>query len=404
MVFFEPETVKGFPEFLPPESQKFEKIVKTIKGIYEKYGFLPLKTPTIEFDELMRSDVLGEEDEAISDRFRLQDKGGRKLGLRYEFTFQLARIFKQNPTIKLPLRRYQVGSVFRDEPTSTSRYREFTQADADIIGDSSIEADAECIAMANELMKELKIEGTIEVNNRKLMNAILDSIQISNKNAVFRELDKFDKIGEDALKSNLKKYADSNQILTLFKLLEKDIDFFTKNIFDGSEEIMRLITLARRYGFGVEFNPFLVRGLSYYTGNIFEVKSENRSIGGGGRYDKTVGKFSGKEIPAIGISFGIERLMESTKVSPDYTKAIVISLNQETESLKLAQKMRKAGITTILTKDKIGKALEYADHYNIENAIFVGQDEIKKRKFKLRNMKSGKEELLSEKQLLESLS
>ncbi|MEK6898707.1 MAG: histidine--tRNA ligase [Nanoarchaeota archaeon] len=405
MVFFEPETVKGFPELLPPESQKFEKIKKTIKQTYENYGFIPIKTPSVEFDELMRSESIGDEDEAISDRFRLQDKGGRNLGLRYEFTFQLARIFKQHPTLKLPFRRYQIGSVFRDEPTGPGKYREFTQADADIIGDSSIEADAECLAMAKDLLDKLSIESTIIANNRKLMNALLESVQIQNKNAVFRELDKIDKLGEDMVKANLKKHADSGQILTLFKLLEKDLNFFVKNLFEGADELFKLQQLGKSYGFEIKFNPFMVRGLSYYTGNIFELKAQGKhSIGGGGRYDKVVGKFTGKQIPAVGISFGIERLMEYADIEQDQTKVIVISIDQERESIRIGQKLRRENISTIVTKEKIGKALEYADSYGIENAIFIGHDEIKKKKLKLRNMKTGKEEYLTEKQIMTKLA
>ncbi len=405
MVFFEPETVKGFPELLTPESQKFEKIRRVIEQTYERYGFLPIKTPSVEFDELMRPDTIGDEDEAVSDRFRFQDKGGRNLGLRYEFTFQLARIFKQHPTIKLPFRRYQVGSVFRDEPTSSSRYREFTQADADIIGDASVESEAECLAMACDILEQLKIDAKIVVNNRKLMNAIIDSVQIQNKNAVLRELDKIDKLGEDAVKANLKKHAEPGQILTLFKLLEKDLNFFVKNLFDGAEELFKLQQLGKLYGFTVEFSSYMVRGLSYYTGNVFELKLEGKSsVGGGGRYDRVVGKFLGKQIPAVGISFGLERLMDLTKIEPDTTQAIVISIDQEKEAIKVTQKMRKEGISTLITKEKIGKALEYADSYGIQNAIFIGSDEVKKKKLKLRNMKTGKEEYLTEKQIISRLT
>lgn len=406
MVFFEPETVKGIPEYLPPESQKFEQIKKTLQRTYELYGFLPLKTPTLEFEELMRPDNLtGEEDEAVSDRYRLVDKGARKLGLRYEFTFQLARIFKQHPNIKLPLRRYQIGSNFRDEPTGPGRYKEFTQADIDIIGDPSVEADIEILATVYEALKKLDIDATIVVNNRKLMNAIVDSVQIQNKQAVFRELDKLDKLGEDAVKANLKRYADSGQILSLFKLLEKDLNFFVKNLFEGADELFKLQQLGKAYGFNVQFSSSMVRGLSYYTGNLFELKSEGKySIGGGGRYDKTVGKFLSREIPAVGISLGIERLMELSTQEPETTQLIIIPINEETEGIRLAQKFRRAGVTTLLAKDKIGKSLEYADSYKIQYAILVGSDEIKKKKLKLRDMKSGKEEMLTEKQILAKLT
>ena len=253
MVIYEPDTVKGFPEFLPPQSQKYAAVQHEIEQQFKLHGFLPIKTPTIEFDELMRPDTQDPEDEAVSNRFKLQDRGGRNLGLRYEFTFQLARILKQHPNIKLPFRRYQIGSVFRDEPTSSGRYREFVQCDADIIGDASLEADAECLALWNDIVKSLGIKAEIRVNHRKLANAILDSVQISQKTEVMHEIDKLDKLDEDTVKANIKKYADTNQVLTLFKLLEKDLAFFVSNMFDGAEDIIKLRELGKKHGFKIEY-------------------------------------------------------------------------------------------------------------------------------------------------------
>src|SRR3989338_6592810 len=194
-MIYEPETVKGFEDYLPPESQKREKIREIAKKYFKLYGFLPVETPSVEFDELMRSDTIGEEDEAVRDRFRLRDRANRNLGLRYEFTFQLARIFKQNPNIKLPFKKYQIGENFRDEPIRAGRTREFTQCDIDIIGDPSINADAECLAVTSDILKELKIENTeIKINNRKLVDELIKSVQITEKQAVLREIDKIDKI------------------------------------------------------------------------------------------------------------------------------------------------------------------------------------------------------------------
>ena len=403
---FEPETVKGFQDFLPPESLKRRKIREVIEKYFKLYGFLPVETPTIEFDELMRqNDLLEKEDQAISDRYKLKDKGGRNLALRYEFTFQLARIFKQNPNIKLPFKRYQIGRCFRDEPTSSNRFREFTQCDADIIGSTDIEADAECLALFNDILKELKIKSEIQVNNRKLINAIIDSIKIQNKIAVMRELDKLERIGEDTIKGNLRKFANANQILTLFRLLEKQLDFFIKNLFDGAEEIKKLQSLGKFYGFNFKFNPFLVRGLAYYTGNIFEIKIQGKkeSIAAGGRYDKIVGKYLGKEIPAVGISFGLERLTSLADIKIDKTKAIIISLNEDEEAIKLTQKIRKNKISCITMFGKPSSALEYANSQQIPYAIFIGEEEIRAKKLKLKNMKSGDEKLLSEKQLISKL-
>lgn len=406
MVIYQPDTVKGFPEFLPPESQKFEAIRSIMQEKAVHYGFVPLKTPTVEFDELARSEKIGPEDEAVSDRFKLQDKGGRNLTLRHEFTYQLARIFKQHPDTKLPFRRYQIGSVFRDEPTSTGRYREFTQCDVDIIGDVSLEADAECLAWASDCMHALGIEVELHINNRRLMNALLESVQIEQRTEVMRELDKFEKIGEDNLKMNLKKYADANQIVTLFKLLQKDLAFFVKNLFEGADEIMKIRELGKSYGYKVTFNPFLVRGLSYYTGNIIECKSteSKHSLGGGGRYGGVVGKYLGREIPAIGMSFGIERLMEHAKIPVKKPKVVVISIDQKIEAIRIVQTLRKEGVASLTWFEKVGKALEYANACDIKYALFIGKEEMKKKKYKLRNLESGDEKEMTASQLLKTLA
>src|SRR3989344_2050142 len=404
-MIYEPETVKGFEDFLPPESQKRAAVRAFIEKTFQNYGFLPIETPSIEYEELMKPNSLEPEDDAVSERFRLKDRCGRNLGLRYEFTFQLARILRQNPNIKLPFKRYQIGQVFRDEPTGPNRFREFMQCDIDIIGDSSIESDAEIITTVADIMAKLKINFEIQVNNRKLLNSILDSLQIENKTTVMKELDKASKTGEDEIKANLRKYADANQIISLFKILEKDIGFFKENLFDGADEIIKLKELGKNYGFEIKFNPWLARGLSYYTGNVWEVKTEGmkETIAAGGRYDKAVGRFLNKEVPAVGIAFGLDRIAKKAQIDIPATKAVIISINQNKETIKLAQKLRASSISCITSFDKIGKALEYADSYKIPYAIFIGKDEIKQKKLKLRNMQSGEETLLIEKSIISKL-
>lgn len=402
----EVDTVKGFRDYLPPESLKREAVKKIIEKWFKLYGFLPIETPLIEFDELMKSENAN--DEAVSDRFRLKDRGERNLGLRYEFTFQLARILKQNPNMKLPFKRYQIGEVFRDEPIAKNRFRQFTQCDVDTVGNSSVSADAECLAVFSNILKELKVKFEIEVNNRKLLNAVIESVGISEKSdreKIMRELDKLEKIGLDQLKFNLRDYADVNQVITLLKLLEKDFDFFKENMFAGIEELEDLFDYCEQYGVELKFNPFLARGLGYYTGNIFEIRSaEKISIAAGGRYDKTVGKYLWKDIPAVGISFGLERLTEAARVNEEtYPKVEIISISQDFEAIKLARKLRKEGISCIVEFEKIGKALEYADAWKIPFVIFVGEEEVGKKKYKLKEMKSGNESLLSEAQLIKKL-
>jgi histidyl-tRNA synthetase len=399
----EVDTVKGFRDILPPESLKKTEVKKIIEKNFKLYGFVPIETPIIEFDEIMKSDN-EEENEAISDRFRLRDRAGRNLGLRYEFTFQLARIMKMNPNIKLPFRRYQIGEVFRDEPVGPGRFRQFTQCDIDILGDSSLDADMECLSAVSDILKELRIDAEIEVNNRKLLSSVIESVQITDIKNTMKELDKKDKIGEDNVKVNLKRYADSNQVLTLFKLLEKPLDFFIENAFDGAEEVEELLIKSKQQNIKIKFNPFMIRGLGYYTGNIFEVKTKEKStIAGGGRYDKSVGSLLNKEIPAVGISFGLERVTELANIKLNsIPKVIVISIEEDKLAIKLTKTLRSSGISCIMMKNP-KDALEYANSQSIPHVIFLGEDEAEKNKFKIKTLASGEEKLLGEKSLLSFL-
>lgn len=270
------EKVKGFRDIFPPDSLKRACIKEIIEKNFRLFGFLPLETPTIEYDTLLRGD--NEQDEAVSDRFRLQDKGKRDLGLRFEFTVQLARIFKENPNIRLPFRRYQIGNVFRDEPLRADRYREFIQCDADIVGDASIKADAECLALGAKVLKDIGIKAEIKVNNRRLLNTMLEKIGIvkEKQQQVLREIDKLDKLDEKEVKNNLLRIISNKQIKELFILLDKNLDYFVKNEFAGASEIDELCELGKLYGFTFAFTPTLMRGFSYYTGNVWEIFSKDK--------------------------------------------------------------------------------------------------------------------------------
>ena len=402
------DTVKGFQDFLPEKAIKRREVKKIIEKWFQLYGFLPLETPIIEFDEAMRPTVLPseQEDEAVSSRFKLKDRGGRNLGLRYEFTFQLARVLKMNPTLKLPFKRYQIGEVFRDEPISQNRFRQFTQCDADIIGEPSINADAECLALFSDILKELKIDFEIEVNNRALLNAIIDSVEIGEKSAVMKTLDKIDKIGTDEIKTELRKYTSANQIITLFRLLEKDLKFFKENAFPGVDQLQELMEICEQYDIKIKFSPYLMRGLAYYTGNIFEIKTAKQkgSIAGGGRYNKTVGRYLGREIPAVGISFGLERITDLAKIEiKPPIKALLISISQDLTTIQLAKKLRKENVSCTIQLGRPSKGLDFANSQAIPFVIFIGEEEIGKKKFKIKNMSTGKEELLTEAQLIKKL-
>jgi len=400
------ETVRGFRDILPPLSIKRQKVLEVIRKYFTLYGFLPIDTPLIEYDELLKGD--NENDSAVSERFRLKDRGERNLGLRYEFTVQLSRILKENPNIKLPFKRWQIGSNFRDEPTGPGRYREFIQCDADSIGDPSIQADAECLALASSILNELGIQYKILINNRKLVNEICADLGIDNVPDVLKEIDKLDKSGAIEVKINLVKYVDKEKIVRLFEMLEKNLTDLVKAGYEGAKEIKELQKYCKMYSLKPEFSPSLVRGLSYYTGSVFEIKEKtgktSNTIASGGRYNKKVGKYLGKEIPAVGISFGLDRIEEIADIKVINTTVLMISIEKDQEAISLAEKLRKENIPIILQFGKISKGLEYANALALPYVLFLGADEVKAKKYKIRDMKSGKEEMVGIQDLMKKLA
>lgn len=380
------ETVKGFRDYTGSEALKRAEIKKIIEETFKNYGFEPAETPIIEYEDFVKQG--NEQDEAISDIFKFQDKGKRKLALRYELTFQLKRIAQNK---KLPFKRYQIGPVFRDEPTSSTRFKQFTQCDVDIVG-SSVKDEAEILALSSRIFKELGIKTQININNRKLLNEILQEqgIKLKDKETVIREIDKLDKLPEKQVKASLKKYK-AEKILTVFK---KPESFFKK--YKDYKEILELKKYCKLYKINVKFQPSLARGLSYYTGSVFEIKTAGmkETIAAGGSY-------SINNIPATGISFGLERLMQLAKIKIKNKNFLIISIGQYNKAVKLAERLRGGGINCEVMSDKVSKALEYANSKEIPYVLFIGKEEIKKGKVKLRDMKTGKEKLVSEKFILQ---
>ena len=375
------ETVKGFKDFTGEDAVKRASIKKILVEIFEKYGFEPAEAPTIEFEEFVRGN--NTDDEAVSDIFKLEDKGKRKLALRYELTFQLKRLMKNK---KLPYRRYQIGEVFRDEPVSSNRLRQFTSCDADIVS-SNIKDEAEILSMVNEFLDKLKIKFRIYVNNKKLMNEILDEFEIKEKEKVIREIDKLDKLSVQEVQQNLKKFG-AEKVIDIFKKEEK---YFEK--YKSYEEIKELKKYCKIFGVNITFLPSLARGLSYYTGTVFEVKSDiKETILGGGSYI-----FNG--VQSVGFGVSIERLEIVSKIKSDKEKILVISIEQDKKAISISQKLREQGNKVEIFYNKVSKALDYANSKGIDKVIFIGRDEVKKGKFKVKDMKSGRESLKKEKEL-----
>ncbi|MBU0957810.1 MAG: histidine--tRNA ligase [Nanoarchaeota archaeon] len=374
------ETVKGFRD-IENASKRFE-IRKIIEETFKLYGFEGVETPVVEYEEFVKGENSG--DDAVSDIFKLEDKGKRKLALRYEFTFQLKRLAKNK---KLPWKRYQIGEVFRDEPVKANRWRQFTQCDIDTIG-SSVRDEAEILKIVSELMDKLGIKVEINVNNRKLLNEIIDELKIKKKEQVMREIDKLDKLDEKEVKANLKKYEAEK----IIDILKKPKSYFKK--YESYNEIEELEKYCKFYNIKINFVAFLVRGLSYYNGSVFEIKvpKVDGSVAGGGSY-----LVNG--VQSTGIAFGLDRIEQLANVEVDNKKVLIISIGKDKETVELADKLRGEGVACVVSFDKVGKALEYANSYSIPYVVFVGEEEVKKKKFKLKDMGSGEESFVSERDI-----
>jgi len=292
----------------------------------------------------------------------------------------------------LPYKRYQIDRIFRDEPVKSNRFREFTQCDADIIG-STLKDEAELLSMAKKILDELKIENVIYFNNRKLLNEIMVSVGIEEKNQekVIRELDKLDKLNKKDVADALKKLG-AEKVL---KIIERG-EFEN---YGSYKQIKELKKLCKARGINIEFLPTLARGLSYYNGTVFEIKTRgiNETICGGGAFK--VGT-----VQSFGFAFGLDRLSMLSPIEGDATRVQIISIDEDNEAINLANKLREKGISVNLLLDRgIGKAMEYANSKGIRKVIFIGKEEVEKKKFRVRDMKSGKEEFLGESKIIEDV-
>ena len=407
---------KGTQDFSPEEKILRDRIVGTLKEVFELYGYAPLETPVFERFEVLASKYAGGA-EILKETFRLKDQGGRDLGLRYDLTVPMCRYIAMNQTIKMPFKRYQIGEVFRDGPVASARYRQFLQCDFDVIGSSSMATDAEIVSLVYTAFCKLNLEANVKVNNRKLLNDILDycGIEKDKQESVILSIDKLEKFGTEAVKNELKQQRlEDKKISTVLGLItlkgsneEKisQLKKFLKNS-EGLNEIEEMLSYLKNINLEADFDVSLARGLAYYTGTVFEVILKNSSVkssvAGGGRYDNMIGSFLGKgNYPAVGISFGVDRIYDALLEKEEArqktnTKVYVIPIKTLNESMKIAQQLRDNGINTDIDSSDRGpsKNLEYANSLGIPYVLFVGKKELQENKLKLRDMNSGKEEIL----------
>lgn len=410
---------KGTRDFLPEEMIQRNKIISIIKETFELFGFNPMETPTFERIEVLAAKfAAGTESDALKETFKFKDQGSRELGLKYDLTVPMSRAIGNNPNIRFPFKRYQMEKVFRDGPITSNRYREFLQCDADTIGVSSVIADAEILALAQEIFKKLELKTEIRVNNRKLLNEILEKIRVKEKDKekALTEIDKLDKIELKEIEKELRKILSEKQLKEIIETIsiqgtnKQIIEQLEKKIgsTQGIKETRELLEYCELFETSIKISPMLVRGLAYYTGPIFEVVLLNgkvkSSIAGGGRYDKMISEFAGtqKEFPATGISFGIERIFDEIKEKQKETKQAItqiyvipiqVSLKEAT---KIVKKLREIGIKTDfdLMNRNLSRNLEFASKQGMPFVAIIGENELKNKEITLRDMKTGKQEAI----------
>jgi len=438
------QPARGMRDFLPEDVRKRDYVIGVIKDVYERYGFEPLETPAAENIETLMGKY-GEEGNQLI--FKILKRGVHEgtgeadLALRYDLTVPLARVVAEYRD-KLPkfFKRYQIQPVWRADRPARGRFREFYQCDVDVLGSHSMMVEAEICAAASEVLVKLGFNDfCVRLNHRKVLTGILGiaGVSLDKHDAALIALDKLDKIGSDGVKEEFVTReideAAGDRLLRFFSdlsslehaaeiaaeenaqeafnkaVLGRIVEFVKDNEMGarGVDELQSILEFADAMGIAkrIKIDPTLARGLSYYTGAIMEinVKDLAGSLGGGGRYDNLVGMFLGQEVPACGFSLGLERIlvvmnernMFPARLDSSPADVMVTIWNKEsvTESIKLAQELRAAGLRVDLypEADKLGKQFKYASSLRIPFVAVLGEEEQARGLVAIKDMQSGEQ-------------
>lgn len=426
-----PSLPKGTRDFGPAIMVKRQFLIETIRNVFKKFGFAPLETPAMENLSTLTGKYGEEGDQLLfkilnsgdylkdADASKLETRNSKALtsdisekGLRYDLTVPFARYVVMNRhDIALPFKRYQVQPVWRADRPQKGRYREFYQCDADVVGTDSLICEAEILLMIKEAFLKLGIKDyTIKINHRGVLSGLAEVAGLKdNETTLFVAIDKLDKIGEEGVRKELADRGIAKEnIDTVFNALKtRAIKSETAN--KGFSDINKVFEYVGNYGGTlehIEHDLQLARGLSYYTGCIFEVKINNVAIGsvsGGGRYDNLTQAFGSKErLSGVGISFGIDRIydaMEELKLFPEEAQVssqVLVCCFDEAylgEGLRVLNELRRNDIASEAYPEikKINKQLEYADKKSIPFALIIGEDEVKSKLYSIKNLKSGEQ-------------
>ncbi|MBB6691441.1 histidine--tRNA ligase [Cohnella xylanilytica] len=404
------QNVKGTFDFFGEEQALRGRVQAVLREVFELYAFTGMETAILNELTLLTSKYAGG-DEILKEMYKLSDQGERRLGLRYDLTIPFAKVVALNPGLQFPFRRYEMGKAFRDGPVKRGRLREFVQCDADVVGIAGPEAEAELLLLAAEAFRRLDVPVRIRWNNRRFLGETLAAVGVpaDETASVMLTLDKLEKIGAEGVLAELAdKGIEPRTIGRIRELLRAEnrpglmerspgrferiadrLDLLTS---PGAQEVAALQALLERVGLGEDcvFDPFLSRGLSFYTGTVYEIFGASgdfaSSLASGGRYDAMIGKLLGRDdlpFPAAGLSFGMESILAILRdrpaaMPPAAPPVPVIAIGDAVaETLRTAALLRAEGIrATVETGGrKLKKALAAASESGARFAILIGETE-----------------------------
>ncbi|MCE9593122.1 MAG: histidine--tRNA ligase [Planctomycetes bacterium] len=419
MSLIEPRTLKGFRDYLPEAMIPRERLIDTARRVYRSYGFVPIDTPALEYEEILAGKGGTESDKQM---YRFEDHGGRRVALRFDLTVPLARfVAMYSNELGLPFKRYHIASVWRGENTQRGRYREFMQCDFDTIGSENLTSDIETALVIHDLFKALGLEATIHVNNRRLLNGVLARLELDGKSAgVLRALDKLEKVGPEKVTEELQTQAGATpaqvrEILALAAVTGTNDEILrqleplvasSELGRDGLAQLRELIGAVRAVGVDeqrVRIDVSIARGLDYYTGTVFETSLDALpsigSVCSGGRYDNLAQLYTKERLPGIGASLGLDRLLAAMEelglVEKRRTGASTLLVHfdeaRRTDYLRLAARLRAAGVGVEFYPEpkKLGNQLKYADRRGFRFAIVAGDNEWKSGRCQVKTLATG---------------
>ena len=438
-----PTLPKGTRDFGPEQMRNRLFIFDTIRQTFQRFGFQPIETPSMENLTTLTGKYGDEGDQLLYKILNSGDyaadlteldmaSGSKKLtpkiaekGLRYDLTVPFARYVVMNRnSLTIPFKRYQMQPVWRADRPQKGRYREFYQCDADVVGTDSLLCEAEIVLMIHEVFRNLGItDFTLKINNRKILAGIAEVIGVPGQEVTLSiAVDKLDKIGWEKVKDELRERGFSEESiekltveLVYNKLLNgQTLEQLSKTLASskvgrqGVAELEEMLKLVQQYGLEdsrVEIDPTLARGLSYYTGAIFEVKANGvqmGSVSGGGRYDNLTGAFGMPGLSGVGISFGVDRIydvMDELKLFPagagQGTRVLIVPFDNQarTIALPLLSQLRTAGVAAEVYPDfvKVKRMLDYANAKDIPYVVLIGSEEVETGLLSLKNMVTGEQ-------------